>query len=97
MYIWAQNSMDNKKGYILSEGLSASNGHLSHERGYEANFPVLTVMGCFWFVGQREVQIFNSESVKSVVKLHSFRLAILTVQKVIGYFLYDFFLYAGSL
>lgn len=47
MYIWAQNNIQNKKGYILSEGLSASNGHLSHERGNEANFPVLTPWGFF--------------------------------------------------
>lgn len=57
----------------------------SHERGYKASClssfsPDTTFCFCF---GQVYKNISDSENVKSVVKFHSFKTTVLTVQKLI--------------
>lgn len=55
-------------------------GYLSHERGYKVHFfsgfNSLVHLGC---AGQVHGNVFDSGSVKSIVKLHSFRMAVLRV------------------
>lgn len=56
-------------------------GYLSHERRYKVHFFLALTHSCVWgwFAGQVHGNVFDSGSVKSIVKLHSFRMAVLRV------------------
>lgn len=56
-------------------------GYLSHKRGYKVHFFLALTRSCIWggCAGQVHGNVFDSRSGKSIVKLHSFRMAVLRV------------------